>query len=239
MTQFLKKNAKLIYIIFGVMCALLIVIACVFMTPYNGTAVAYNKDYLQGIEAGLMSTNPGLVAFTIAAGYNFSDVFYYMFVFNRGLQTVNDMILYSGLVSLIMFAAMMICANASRKKYYISNLVSGIACPIVCIIMSIITIVLAFSAITPLFDPEMYELLNWCAIGNTNEAFTAAIETWRNQDTSGFTVTITPVILLSVYFVIFIIANVGLILYTVFRFKETKKELAQGYDLEKVVGADV
>lgn len=239
MTQFLKKNAKLIYILFGVMCAAIVIIACIFITPYNGTAVAYNQDYLNGVETGLLETNSGLFAFTTVAGYNFYDVFYEMFIFNQGLQTVNNTILYTGIISLIMFAAMMICANGSRKKYYISNLVSGIVCPAICIVMSIITMVLAVVAIIPLFDPEMYEMLNWCAIGNNNEGYLQAIEAYTAQDTSGFTVTITPVILLCVYFVIFIGANVALILYNLFRYKETQKELAQGYDVEKVVGANV
>lgn len=235
MTQFLKKNAKIIYLAFGVFCFLFILIACVYITPYNGTAVVYNEQYLNGVITGLDGPNSELVAFCRAVGYDFDDTFYYMFSFNQSLQTANNMMLTLGVVSLIMFAIMMICANASRKKYYISNIVSGVACPIVCILVAIVTVVCNLLPSAYLLDPELYEIINWAALGN-DITYLTTIEWYKAGDVSHFTCTMTPLIIYTVILVLFIIACGSLIAYNVFRYKETKRELSQS---EKVVDANV
>lgn len=115
MSHFLKKYAKPIYILYGVFCFLFIIIACFYISPYARTAVIYTQASLENGNS-VMTGNEALYDFCSQAGWNFSETYKILFNFNRKLQNVNNFMLSLGVVSLVMFALMMLCANASRKN---------------------------------------------------------------------------------------------------------------------------
>lgn len=219
MTQFLKKNAKLFYILFAVFSFVFILIACFFMTNYNRIAIEYTQDFL---ITGKPTILTGLNTFCKKTGFAYADLYGLMFDVNANLQLANNVVLYLGVVSLVMVAIMFICANATRKKYYISNLVSGIVCPSVCIIMGIVAI--AFMAICVGDINANYETLNWASLGNSDN-YNEAANMFLNGDTSAFYVNSTPLLIFIVIVVLFIVASGALIAYNVFRYLDTKKEL--------------
>lgn len=228
MTQFLKKNAKLIYLIFGVFSFLFIILACLYMTPYNRIAIDYNPDFE---TTGEVKKLLGLFTFSAGTKTDYGYLYALMYDTNKSLQLGNNLVLYLGVVSLVMLAVMLICANASRKKYYISNLVSGVVCPSVSIIMSIIAIVTSVIALGQINSD--LEMINWGALSNA-DLYTQAVEWFNAGDTSHFIISTTPLIIYIVIMILFALASAALIAYNVFRYLDTQKQLRASKDEEEV-----
>lgn len=219
MTQFLKKNAKLIYLIFGVFSFLFIILSCIYMTPYNKIAIDYNADFE---TTGEVKKLLGIFNFTAGTKTDYGYLYTLMYDTNKTLQFGNNMVLYLGVVSLAMLGIMLICANASRKKYYISNLISGIVCPAVSIIVGIVAIVASASALGSLNSD--LEMINWGALSNA-DMYKDAVQWYKAGDTSHFIISTTPIIIYIVIMVLFVLTSAALIAYNVFRYLDTKKQL--------------
>ncbi|MCM1556574.1 MAG: hypothetical protein NC087_03475 [Anaeroplasma bactoclasticum] len=232
MAQFLKKHAKLFYLIFGVFGFFFIVAACFFVTPYNDTAVNYNQEVLDGLVTSIKTQNENLVLFCNRTNISFDSLYQTLYNFNNELQLANNMFMMVGVVALVMLVIMAICSNLSRKKYYISNLVSGVACPAVSIIMSIVALVFVFLPIGTL--SKNYDMINWGALGN-QVAFESAVTQYMAspRDTSAFKINFTPLIIFGVILIVFIVVCGLLIAYNVYRYLATQKELAQGKVVEE------
>ncbi|MCM1130494.1 MAG: hypothetical protein NC310_02555 [Roseburia sp.] len=232
MAQFLKKHAKLFYLIFGVFGFFFIVAACFFVTPYNDTAVNYNQEVLDGLVTSIKTQNENLVLFCNRTNISFDSLYQTLYNFNNELQLANNMFMMVGVVALVMLVIMAICSNLSRKKYYISNLVSGVACPAVSIIMSIVALVFVFLPIGTL--SKNYDMINWGALGN-QVAFESAVTQYMAspRDTSAFKINSTPLIIFGVILIVFIVVCGLLIAYNVYRYLATQKELAQGKVVEE------
>ena len=257
MSQFLKKKAKLIYLIMFACSLFIFVSSTVYITEYNDTALNYKENVLQDPTATTATNNDFLFAFindlkffeseTDVAQFNFEygnfkrnegfkKVYRAMFDFNQDLQLVNNSIFYLGLFSMSMVAIMCICANASRKKYYISNLVSGVACPGATIVFAGVTLAFNFIAMGSL--AANWELINWGALANKNlpkvtytvgeatKEVSPVVQWFIEGDTSHFELTYNTLIIYSVFLVVFIALNALLIAYNVFRYKDTKRELS-------------
>lgn len=232
MTQFLKKNAKLFHLLFAVYSFLFIIISCVYMTTYSRIAVDYTADFL---TTGKPVVLTGLNTFCTKTGMDYATMYGTMFDSNVLLQQANNMILYLGAVSLVMVAIMFICTNATRKKYYISNLVSGVACPAVCIVMALVTIVFNIICIGDI--NTNYDILNWGSLAN-GDYYNRAAEQFLAGDTSSFGVNIVPIVIYIVIIAIFIVASGAMIAYAVFRYLDTRKELANTSDETTVDSAE-
>lgn len=241
MSQFLKKNAKLFYILFLVFCGLFLILACVYITPYNTIAVKFNQKFLNGQVDAVYTGNNYLENFCKNAEINkvfvssegvvlgsseklFTYMFNLMYDFDQCMQRTNDLILRVGVISAVMVAIMMICSNHSRRKYYISNLVSGIVCPSVCIVTAAIALISNINCIGVL--NANYEALNWGSLANQQAIYKSAQTWYINGDLSHFQLNSTWFIVVSVFIVLFILSAGALLAYNVWRYKETKKQLA-------------
>nr|MDE7106316.1 hypothetical protein [Anaeroplasmataceae bacterium] len=173
-------------------------------------------------------SNSRLSQFCRETGQDYPTYFKTMFQFNRQLQTVNQLMLYLGVISLIALAIMLICSNISRKRYYISNLVSGVAAPAVSGIFAIVVSALCFGCIAPLSDN--FVLLNWGSLANDDLRAIKDVIGWYNNnanDTSHFDLSSTSLVLFGVFLIVFALASMAMIAYNVFRYLDTRKELAQ------------
>lgn len=226
MAQFLKKHAKLFYLIFGVFGFFFIVASCFYITPYNDTALNYNQEFLDGVVTSVRTGNENLVLFCQKTDYKFNDMYNVLYNFNQELQLANNLYLMVGVVSLVMLVIMAICSNLSRKKYYISNLVSGVVCPGVSIILVIVALVFNFLPMGTL--SKNYDMINWGALGNQVSWEKAANQYAATpRDTSSFTINSVPLIIFGIFLILFIIVCGLLIAYNVYRYLATKRELAQ------------
>lgn len=227
MTHFLKNHAKLFYIIFGIFGFFFVVASCFYITPYNNTFVNFNAKVVSGEMVSMKSGNEYLVLFCMpdrtGGAFNFDDMYQALYQFNNQLQTANYMILALGVVALVGLAGMLICSNASRKRYYISNLVSGIVFPAATIITAILALVYDILPIAKLTG-DSYTKINWGALGNTLYYDDYAAQ-YANGDTSSFAINSTPLIIFAVIIVLFIVATGLLIAYNVYRYMLTRKEI--------------
>lgn len=139
--------------------------------------------------------------------------FYRNFWFD--IQSANNLLFFTGIGTLALFAVCCICGSFSRKKYYISNLVSGVITGTFAIIMSILVIVKCasiygqFSLITA--DVNNYLQCN-SLLGSAGVSSTI-------NGNNCFIGIITGVI--------FILLSAGFIAYNVYRFLYTKKVNSQ------------
>lgn len=270
MSQFLKKRAKLIYLLMFAISLFIFVSSTVYITAYNDTAVDYTQEVKENPNATSVEGNVYLLSFiktlrdinvkdkvkeasfnfnygSFVSGHeykenyqnrydNFNIAYRSMYDFNQKLQTANNSLFYLGLFALIMVAVMCICANASRRKYYISNLVSGVVCPAATIAFSAVTLFHNINAIS--FLSKYWELINWGALGNQNipqETFTLSngkeytttpvVKWFIEGDKSHFCLSYDSLIIYTVFLGVFIVCNGLLIAYNVFRYLDTKKEL--------------
>ena len=61
--------------------------------------------------------------------------------FTKTYNSCNDILLFSGLIGLVVFAVLCIFGNKYRKKYYLSNLIVGVALNALMVILTVVTIV--------------------------------------------------------------------------------------------------
>lgn len=260
MSQFLKKRAKLIYILMFAISLFVFVSSTVYITAYNYTAVDYDEAVLNDNTTYYVGKNTNLYGFvkdltkmresgikeaTLEFSYgdfvagkvliesdgftetiiydDYKILYYTMFDFNQTLQRTNNLLFYLGMFSLIMVAIMLICANASRRKYYISNLVSGVICPLATIIFTVFVILSNLNSMS--FLGEHYEALNWGATASRVVDTNQVIEWFINKDTSHFQINNDTLITYIIILGAFIICNGLLITYNVFRYLDTRKQL--------------
>lgn len=68
------------------------------------------------------------------------EAYNFYFTMWDDINNANDMILFTSLVAFLLTIILLVAGNFGRRKYYISNLVTGLLLPCVTIVMAIITI---------------------------------------------------------------------------------------------------
>lgn len=160
MTKY-NKNAKLIYMTLGVLVFATLVATIVYMTQYknlflfksdvfgfaeNTININNNTDWKYFIT----SDNPIVGQLREMIGYpvdmDVKDVFvgtaetiYNTYI---KLNNVNQLLLYFTIVSAIMFAALFVVSNHSRRIYYLSNCVVGIVCPAIIAVFALVVAII-------------------------------------------------------------------------------------------------
>lgn len=146
----------------------------------------------------------------VAINTNAEGVEYYRNVWFL-IQDVNNLIFYTGLVMLVFTAICGITGCFSRKKYYVSNLVSGVATGSVGIILSIITVIMSFNLMSKLnyIKPDMDLYYKVC------ETTGKSINVAEFSSTNCLIGIIMPII--------FIVICAGLIAFTIIKYKNSNK----------------
>lgn len=93
------------------------------------------------------------------------------------LHTVNNLLLYFGVILLVLFAIVCIVGNKYRKKYYISNLVVGCTASGVGIVFSIVCMIFNINAMGVLSDH--YDVLYSYAEGYNKGGSYNLENTWQ------------------------------------------------------------
>lgn len=106
-----------------------------------------DKPFMDEINAYYKKngTSGNVENFITGAEYNGSTMAKTIYNFQNSLSDYNQLILYYFIVFIIAVAVLFIFSNHSRKIYYKSNLVVGVAIPAVIVIFSIIMLVQNFS----------------------------------------------------------------------------------------------
>lgn len=165
---------------------------------------------VNNVIGGLIFPTTVTNAATVTFASNAEGVEYYRNLW-FSIQNVNNLIFYTGCVMLILTAICGITGCFSRKKYYISNLVSGVVTGGVGIILSIVTIIMSSGLMSKLNyvkkDVDLYY-----EISNATNVSVSFPEFTSSNCLIGI---IIPVI--------FIILCGGLIAYTILKYKDSNK----------------
>lgn len=153
MSKLFKNKAKLLYFAYGVLFFVVLLAALVFMTNYAHIHVYYTLDANKQVvitatsqKADTEATNRELFDW-FAAQHNDVNMDTFKFIiynFQADMSILNTMIVWLAVVGLVSFAALLICANHSRRIYYKSNLICGIVAPLITFIFTIVVMVKNF-----------------------------------------------------------------------------------------------
>ncbi len=231
--EFLTKKSKLIHIIFGVICFTLLISAILYMTQYGNIRVLM-KQSTDGVLSlnGAIDTKTGYFKGE-GANVNITDFWnnhqelgdvqeamWTTYHFNKSLNQLNQLIVIFAVISLVLFAIMMIVGNHNRKVYYNSNLIVGIVAP-ACVAIFAIVLLAMNCSLMGRFN-QNYELFNYMSLLMNDSGSIVGIEVSKmtdleavkalfNCDTLSFT-------LYNVYFSIILVAALAMIGYAVYRY---------------------
>ena len=149
---------------------------------------------------------------------NSNEAYQFYFTIWNDINAANNMIFNTSIVTFVLIAIAAIAGNVSRRKFYISNLVTGLLISVVGIIMSIITIT------------KCVTVQNDFAIVQPDLDYYTTYINDKSMAING-----QPGVFAIVYMVIFILLLIGFAFVTVYKFIKTypnfKKE--SSIELEK------
>lgn len=235
MKKFLSNHNKIFFMIFLVLGFVLLFSCIAYATEYTHAHVFYQisngkvifaKDY--GNDAA------GLTNLNVYQGFEKAgnvypngftdDLARIVYDFQKNLSSVNNFIVVTGVITLVAIAILFIFSNHSRKVYYKSNLVVGIACPAVVIIFNLVLLVRNFLLMGN-FNKN-YDLLNWVSVLQNPTTTTYASqhpETIPGQ----YTCSSITFVIFGIFFIIMIAYAGFMIAYSIFKYKETEERRNQ------------
>lgn len=125
---------------------------------------------------------------------------------NKTIQAANNTLFYLAIVVIVLFVIMAILGNVNRKKYYISNLVAGIAAPIITIGYAIVALINNIEAKNAILDNYSYLFLQ-------NELY----------NKGDYDITVLPMNFATIFLIILMISSVAVIAHTTLKYLVTRK----------------
>lgn len=173
-----------------------------------------------------------------------TEVFEMVRDFRVKADNLNNMILIFGIISLVMFAGLLILSNHNRKIYYNENLIGGILLPLINVVLMVILIVNCLGLVSDISDPTKNAIYNIFSVSqnsavaeNIGIAVTDATNTTQiNNIISNFNVTPSTAIVYMIGFALVAAYNVFLIIFAVLKYNDTAKERKEVLDRARLVG---
>lgn len=163
----------------------------------------------------------------------------------KSLDSFNNLILAYGIVSLIVFALLIVLSNHNRHIYYKENLIGGILLPLVNVVFSIILIINGLSLVSNITNPANNALYNVVSaiqnpvIGYNYVSIALSEETNLSQVQhiiSNFNINSTTLIIYISLFAVSAVFNIFLIIFAVSKYNATAKERKEVLDRARMVG---
>jgi len=237
--NFLSSKSKPIIFIFGLLSALLVILTIVFMTQYSHIHVAYSINEAGELiirEDSSITVGSYQLTNTYLASYlkntskvspvteNFETAKTIIYNFQMNMNAFNNFILASFVVCICMFAILLIFSNQSRRVYYKSNLIVGIAAPAVAIIMCIVGVIWCITLISDFnTHADLYKITavmeNYSISAREKRPTSLSFEEFIAKYASG--VDTLTMVLTIVLFVIILVAALCVIAHTVLKYKAT------------------
>ncbi len=161
------------------------------------------------------------------------DYFKALDSFRTDLDGFNDLILIYGIVSLIVFACLLVLSNHNRKIYYKANLIGGVLLPLVNIVFVVVLIVKSFGLMASINDPTNNAIYNIVAaiqdtsVGPANVYVAGSEETnlaQINNIINAFKINSTTLVMYVIFFGVTALYNIFLIVVAVMKYKATAQE---------------
>jgi hypothetical protein len=173
-----------------------------------------------------------------------TEIFEMVRDFRVKADNINNMILIFGIISLVMFAGLLIISNHDRKIYYKENLIGGILLPLVNVVLMVVLIINCLGLVSDISDPTKNAIYNIFSVSqnstvaeNIGVAVTDATNTSQiNNIISNFNVTPSTAIVYMIGFALVAAYNVFLIIFAVLKYNDTAKERKEVLDRARLVG---
>ena len=236
--KFLTNHSKFIYLAFGIVIAVSLLLGLFYATAYADIHVYYTFSDA-GVQFGSSAQGPitntsnkylydffqnqaADATFVSKYGTDFGPFAKTVFDFQQLLSSVNTNIVTFELIGVICFAVLLILANHTRRVYYKSNLIGGILLPLVVVVLNVILIIQNLG-VAAKFN-ENYELFNMTAI--LQNSSTGIIASQQNfaylQDR--FNINSVSFTLYTVLFIVVIAVSIFVAIYAVLKYKATAKD---------------
>ena len=165
--------------------------------------------------------------------------------FRTKLDSYNTLILWYGIISLIMFAGLLILSNHNRRIYYIGNVVGGVLLPLVNVVLVLVLAIQAFGLMSNISNPDNNAIYNIIStmqnptLGSQNVGIAASQATnvkQINNIINAFNVNSTTIVMYLIFFVITAAYNVFLIIYAIMKYNATAKERKEVLEKARLAG---
>ena len=246
-----NKNAKMIHFTYLILVFVVLVLAICFMTQYKDLFLYKSAQYetmgfldpathannnnntlYKGFVDGITKKNNVIIDFYAGLGYTgnamniFNDSGLVIYEFYMKLQNVNNLLLTLSVVSAVCVAIMYIASNDSRRIFYKSNLILGVACPTIIGVFALVVAICNTLCIPELFENlDLLKAMNF-AVNNNNSFEIKDISILLNDNSiSALTLIITDFVLAAL-----IGYSVFVALYSVKRYNvcaEERKEIIE------------
>ena len=230
MSNLFKNKIKLLYFGFGVLMFITLIASVMYMTNYAYIHVYYSLDQYTGavvINAATpkpvtLETNQLLFDY-IAENTNINiDTFKFdVYNFQVAMSDLNSFFITFCVIGLIAFAALLICANHSRRVYYKSNIVCGILAPLVTIVFAVICLIRNIS-LMGVFNAN-FENFNMVSMIQNPVNIPQVIAKGKEFVTSDQPCNSLTFILFAILFAIIIIYSLVLIVVAIKKYNDTKE----------------
>ena len=173
------------------------------------------------------------------------EVFDSLSKFRNSLDNYNNLILAYGIVSLIVFAALIVLSNHNRRIYYIGNIIGGVFLPIVNIALALVLVIQSFGLMANINDPSNNAIYNIVSvlqnptIASQNVGLALSEETNLariNNIISSFNINSTTLVMYMIFFALTAAYNVFLIIFAVMKYKATAKERNEVLEKARLAG---
>lgn len=170
------------------------------------------------------------------------DIKMQIFNYRKRLDSYNAMIVLLTALSLVSFAFMFIFGNHSRRIYYKSNLIAGVALPAIIAIFNLVLIVMSFGLMSELSgNYYMYNLVsvlqNPLNYGYTQIAKSAETNAANLLHiVSAYDCNSTTFILYDLLFGFVMLYNIFLIVFAILKYRWTAERRAEVIERSKIVG---
>lgn len=235
--KFLTNHSKFIYLTFGIIIAVALLLGLFYSTAYADVHVYYT--YSDGVQFGKSAQGPITgtsnqylydffanqgedAAFVAKYGTSFEPFAKTVYDFQVKLSSFNTTIITFELIGLVCFALLLILANHSRRVYYKSNLIGGVLLPLVVVVLNVVLLVQNLG-VGSAFN-ENTELFNMVAVLQNDKTNIVASQQNFAYLKDHFSVTSTSITLYMVLFIVVIVVSLFMAIYAVLKYKATAKD---------------
>lgn len=227
MNNLSKNTQKILFMAFGILMFAALIFSVAYNTEYAHIKVIFSKTN------GVLEINPGSTMADLGQTNNtlysfilenhpelaWDEIKMVIYNYQCDMSSLNTFFVYFAIVGIVCFAAMLICSNHSRRIYYKSNLVAGIAAPLVTIVMAVVCIVRNISMMG-VFNAN-YQIFNEVSVIQNPRTTQTDLKKGYEYISTLYPASSMTYILFTVLFAVIIIYSVVLMVLSIKKYKST------------------
>lgn len=232
MKKFLAEKSKIFFIVFLVLGFVLLLSCAVYATEYTNVHIFYQISSSGEVIFSREYTSDTMNSFTNIYLYDgfakggtpmTNEIARLIYDFQKSLASVNTFIVITGVIVLVAIAAMFLFSNHNRSVYYKSNLIVGIVSPSICIIF-VLVLMIRNLLLMGTFN-ENYDTFNRVSV--LQNMYLQKDASQKVDITSYYDCSSLTFVLYTIFFLIIIAYSIFMIVYTVFRYKDSTERRNQ------------